>query len=263
MTAFDPELVLASLSGEAGVAWARQGADDADCALLGGIALDEPTRQAARELVARNRSEFLPSDPTGWIDDRCRELAAEPIRPGVNVRATDPEPVEAAARVCAAHDAVVEINAHCRQPEMCRAGAGESLLREPDRLARQIRAASAVGATVSLKCRAEIDGVDLPAVSRRAVTAGADAIHVDAMDTEGVVARIVAAVPETTVIANNGVRDRATVREYLAYGADAVSLGRPSDDPVVRRRVARAVHEWQTDRGPERPVSSSPGGGQP
>jgi hypothetical protein len=39
------------------------------------------------------------------------------------------------------------------------------------------------------------------------------------------------------------VRDRATVREYAGYGADAVSVGRPSDDPAVLRRVRRAVDD--------------------
>jgi len=34
------------------------------------------------------------------------------------------------------------------------------------------------------------------------------------------------------------------VREYLAHGADAVSVGRPSDDPVILRRVRAATEEW-------------------
>jgi tRNA-dihydrouridine synthase len=86
----------------------------------------------------------------------------------------------------------------------------------------------------------------LPSLARRLAAAGADAVHVDAMDNEGVVA-CVADACDAAVIANNGVRDRRTVREYLACGADAVSLGRPSDDPVVRQRVARAVREWFAD----------------
>lgn len=252
-------VALASLSGEADAAWAAAGADDAGLAVLGGIALDEPTRAAARELVERQRSEFLPADPVAWIDGQCERLADEAIRPGVNVRAASPEPIARAARACASHGAVIEINAHCRQPEICRAGAGETLLRNPERLREQVRTAAASGATVSLKCRAELDGVDLPAVCRTAVEAGADAIHVDAMDTEGIVARVAAAAPEATVIANNGVRGRTTVREYLAYGADAVSVGRPSDDPVVRRRVARAVREW--DDGRTRELESPAGEG--
>jgi tRNA-dihydrouridine synthase len=55
-----------------------------------------------------------------------------------------------------------------------------------------------------------------------------------------VVADVVAAT-DAFVIANNGVRDEPTVREYVGYGADAVSVGRPSDDPAVLSRVKRAV----------------------
>jgi tRNA-dihydrouridine synthase len=123
---------------------------------------------------------------------------------------------------------------------MCATGAGQTLLGEPDALAAQVDAAAGTGATVSVKVRTEVSGVDLPAVCARASGAGADILHVDAMDSEPVVADVVAAV-DAAVIANNGVRDRATVEEYLRYGADAVSVGRPSDDPVVLDRVQRAV----------------------
>jgi TIM-barrel protein len=239
-----PGLVLASLSGVADADWARAGAGEADLALLGGLALDEPSRAAARDLRARGREEFLPPSPFDWIDDRLAALADAPIRPGVNVRATDPEPVARAARVCARHDAVIEVNAHCRQSELCAVGCGETLLADTSRLADYVTAAADAGATTSVKLRAEVEGVDLPATASRLADAGADLLHVDAMDSEGVVALVADAAPGATVIANNGVRDRRTVREYLACGADAVSLGRPSDDPRVRRRVRAALREW-------------------
>ena len=45
---FRPRVALASLSGEADAQWARAGAAHVGCAFLGGIALDESTRAAAR-----------------------------------------------------------------------------------------------------------------------------------------------------------------------------------------------------------------------
>ena len=240
---FQPRLALASLSGESDAAWALDAVDDAGMAFLGGIALDDATREAARALVARDRNEFLPADPVAFVDDQLARLDDAPIRAGFNVRCATRDPSRAAARACADHDAVLEINAHCRQDEMCAVGAGESLLRDPDRLADQVAAAADEGATVSVKVRAELDGVDLPALARTAVAAGADVFHVDAMDSEHVVAEVVDAA-DLFVVANNGVRDAATTREYLAYGADAVSVGRPSDDPVVRERVSAAVTGW-------------------
>jgi len=238
-----PRLALASLSGESDAAWARQGAAYAGAAFLGGIALDEPTREAARALVGRDREEFLPADPIGFVDDQLAALADCPLRAGFNVRTATLGPLREAAAVCRDRDAILEINAHCRQDEMCAAGAGESLLRDGERLVEQVRAASAAGATVSVKVRTEVDGVALPALSARLDDAGADALHVDAMDSEAVVAAVVDAT-DAFVIANNGVRDAATVREYLDYGADAVSVGRPSDDPAVLERVHEATEAW-------------------
>lgn len=240
---FEPRLALSSLSGESDAEWAIAGSRWAGMAFLGGIAVDEPTREAARRMVTdRDRTEFLPEDPFAFIDTQLRTLSDLPIATGFNVRAVSHDALAKAATVCDDHDAVVEINAHCRQDEMCEVGAGEALLQEPDRLAEQVSVAAAE-APVSVKVRSEVPGVDLPALSERLADAGADYIHVDAMDSEPEIAAIVNRA-DAMVIANNGVRDRDTAWEYLEYGADAVSLGRPSDDPQVLRRVNRAVQDW-------------------
>ena len=240
-------LALASLSGAADADWARAGAEYADLAFLGGVALDADSRAAARDLVARGREEFLPADPLSFVESQLAVLDDAPVRAGVNVRSATLEPIREAAAVCAGHGAVLEINAHCRQEELCAAGCGETLLRDTERLAAAVAAASDAGATVSVKMRTEVAGVDLPATARAVVDAGADAVHVDAMDSEPVVADVAAA-SDASLLANNGVRDRETTWEYLAYGADGVSVGRPSDDPRVLRRVARAVEDWERRR---------------
>ena len=239
---FEPRLALASLSGVADASWARAGAAYAGAAFLGGIAVDEPTRTAARDLVDRGREEFLPPDPVAFVDTQLDALADVPLRAAVNVRAVEREPLARVAAVCARHGAVVELNAHCRQDEMCRAGAGEALLADTDRLCAQVRTVCRAGAPASVKLRAET-GVDLPALARRLAAAGTDILHIDAMDSEPVVERVASAT-DRFIVANNGVRDRATVREYLGYGADAVSVGRPSDSPAVLARVREAVDEF-------------------
>lgn len=235
-----PQLVAASLSGQSDAEWAIQASEYVDLAVLGGIAIDEQSRTAARDLVERDRAEFLPPDPIEWIDQQCSALADEPVRPGVNVRSATIEPVRLAAAVCAAHDAVLEVNAHCRQPELCAVGCGETLLADTERLAEYVGAAAEEGATVSVKVRAEVDDVNLPTVAHRVEEAGAAFIHVDAMDSEAIIADVRAAT-DATLIANNEVRGQESVREYLSYGADAVSVGRPSDNPVVLERVRSAV----------------------
>jgi len=240
---FEPRVALASLSGRSDVDWAEGGAPFAGCAFLGGIALDDATRRAARAMVKRDRTEFLPPNPHNFVYQQLRAMEEIPIRAGVNVRSAALAPIEDAADLCRNHGAILEINAHCRQEEMCDAGAGETLLCDPEKLCRQVEAATATGAAVSVKVRAEVDGVDLAALAPRLERAGADAIHVDAMDSEAVIADVVDA-SGLFVIANNEVRDAESVREYLEYGADAVSVGRSSDDPEVLAAVRNATHDW-------------------
>ena len=256
---FEPRLALASLSGQSDAAWAEAAVPHAGAAVLGGIALDEPARAAAEQMVAdRDRDEFLPDDPLAFVDDQLAALEDVPLLAGFNVRSVAAEPVREAAAVCADRGAVLEVNAHCRQAELCAAGCGETLLADTDRLTDQVAAAASAGATVSVKVRAEVPGVDLPSLAPALADAGAAVVHVDAMDSEPVIGEVVEALDGGAfVIANNGVRDRRTAHEYLALGADAVSVGRPSDDPAVLARVRAAVDEWFAARpappGVERP----------
>jgi TIM-barrel protein len=240
---FEPRLALASLSGESDAAWARSVENHIGAAFLGGIAIDESSRRAARRMVERDREEFLPDDPLAFIERELDTLDDAPIRAGVNVRSGSSAPIREAAEICRDHDAMLEINAHCRQDELCAVGCGETLLRDAHRLCEQVETAADTGATVSVKVRAEVDGVSLPDIARWVGAAGADVIHVDAMDSESVI-RDVADASELFVIANNGVRGEETAREYLKYGADAVSIGRPSDRPSLLRCVREAVDDW-------------------
>ncbi|WP_137291637.1 tRNA-dihydrouridine synthase [Natronorubrum halophilum] len=237
---FTPPLALASLSGEADADWASAGADYAGAAFLGGIAIDDGSRAAARDLRDRDRTEFLPADPIAFIDRELAALEGTPIQPAFNVRSATSDPIPDAARVCRDRGALLELNAHCRQDELCAVGCGETLLRDSDRLRAYVDRAAATGVTVGVKVRAEVPGVELPALARDLEAAGAAFVHIDAMDTESIVRDVVDATG-LFVIANNGVRDEATVREYVDYGADAVSVGRPSDNPVVLERVRDAV----------------------
>jgi TIM-barrel protein len=250
-----PRVVLASLSGESDAEWALAGAEYADAAILGGIALCERSRAAAREMVAdRDRAEFLPADPVTFVErqlERVRTATTDrnlEVRPGFNLRSTDATAIADAAAVCADHDAIAEINAHCRQEELRAVGCGESLLADTERLREFVEAAAGTGADVSVKVRTEVPGVDLPETARAIADSGAEAIHVDAMDSEPAIADVAEAAPDLFVIANNGVRDREKVHEYLAHGADAVSVGRPSDDPAVLERVRRATDGWFAER---------------
>lgn len=240
MPIIDPPVAIASLSGESDATWASRVADFVGAAFIGAVALDTPTRTAARLAVERGRDEFLPPDPFSFVEEQLELLVDEPIQPGVNVRASAPDPIERAAGICADHGAIIEINAHCRQPECTDRGCGQSLLSHPEELCAQVSAAASTGAPVSVKVRTEVTGVDLPGLASALATAGADIIHVDAMDSRPIVRDIVDTT-DAAVIANNNVRTAADVREFRSYGATAVSVGRASTDRRVLREVARAA----------------------
>lgn len=241
---FSPRLAIASLSGESDAEWARAASPLVGAAFLGGIAVDETARGAARQMVRdRDRKEFLPSDPVGFIASEFVALREYSLRPAINVRTTSVDPLRAVAQVCASEDAILEINAHCRQDEFCAVGCGESLLADTARLCTFVRVAAETGATVGVKVRAEVPGVDLRWTARNCNEAGASILHVDAMDSESVI-RDVREEFDGFLIANNGVRDRESAVQYLGFGADAVSVARPSDNRSILADVRRAVNEW-------------------
>ena len=241
-------LLAASLSGKSDAQWARTASPFVDGAILGGVAIDAKARAAARESIEdRNRNEFLPGDPVAFIDQQLEQLADVPLRPGVNVRTTTIEPLQNVADVCADHDAILEVNAHCRQRELRAAGCGEALLADTERLTTFVESAAVTDAAVSVKVRAEVPDVDLVETAKGVEAAGAEMIHIDAMDSETVVSDV-AAETDLFVVANNGIRGRETVREYFDYGADAVSVGRPSTMPRVLQRVRNAVDEWGSEQ---------------
>lgn len=254
MDEFAPRLVLASLSGESDADWAKAGSEYADAAVLGGIALDPRSRAAARKLVARGRTEFLPRDPAGFVDRQLAALEEDPIRPGINVRSATPDPLPEVAQICADRGGFLEINAHCRQDELRAVGCGETLLADTPRLAEYVRTATeAAEVPVGVKVRTEVPEVDLPALAECLEDAGATYLHVDAMDSEEVVADVTDAC-DLYVVANNGVRGREEVAEYRSHGADAISVGRPSNDPTVLARVREAVDREFASEGIEPPA---------
>jgi TIM-barrel protein len=231
-------LYAASLSGVADRGWATRLAPVVNRAIIGGIAIDADTRAAAAELRDRGRIEFLPADPIGWVVRMTRAPRAVPM--GVNIRACDPGAVSAVGRAIDTPRVWIELNAHCRQPEICAAGAGEHLLHAPQELAALVRAGATTGATVGVKVRAEVDGVDLRDVARVVEAAGGAFIHIDTMDDPAAIRRVATATG-LRVVANNGIRTAEDIAQAVAAGATAVSVGRPSTDTGAMRQIARAT----------------------
>ncbi len=204
---------------------ARAERHGAGMVFLGGYPGDEPTYRASRR-VARRRPEFsLP--PERLPDELSRVDVSVPV--AVNVRLTDPRAAAELAGDLAGLVDVLEVNAHCRQPELVEAGAGEALLEEPERLAELVEAVAEHDVRVSVKLRGPHPGY--PDALRELRDAPVDVLHVDAMKpgepTYDLRYVRQAARLNAEVIGNNSVRTPEDVDRMFEAGATAVSVGRP------------------------------------
>jgi len=144
-----------------------------------------PGQSGRRARPRRPRSLGVPPRGPARVDrSRTRPALRPPSVPASSTSEARPSSPFARRRRSAPSDAVCEVNAHCRQSELRAVGCGESLLRDIDRLAEYVAAVAETGATTSVKVRAEVPGVDLVAVTDAVADAGADWLHVDAMDSE-------------------------------------------------------------------------------
>jgi TIM-barrel protein len=205
-----------------------------DMVTMGGYSVDEPTIQAARYIQDRGRSEFVIEElellsflkkevsiikESGWSG-----------KVSINIRSTTTQPIINISKIQGVD--VVEINAHCRQPEILDVGSGQALLDEPGRLQKFIsRVVEDSKAQVSVKIRANVPGVDDIKISRVVEAAGADYLHVDAMMPGLNTAdyNVISSIKKNTsiyLIGNNSVKDIDSARKMLSAGADGISIAR-------------------------------------
>lgn len=126
---FKNPIVLAPMAGIVDSAFANQYASNAGLVVLGAFNLDEASIAVASKLAARGRKEFISDEPMELIKKEIRAVTSGSAV-AVNVRSTTLEPLIEAAKIVKEEGAILELNAHCRQPEMLEAGIGESLLHD-------------------------------------------------------------------------------------------------------------------------------------
>ncbi|MGB9927318.1 MAG: methanogenesis marker 9 domain-containing protein [Methanosarcina sp.] len=224
---FKNPIALAPMAGIADSAFANQYAGNAGLVVLGAFSLDEASIAVASKLVARGRKEFISDEPLELIKKEIR--AVKPgIAVAVNVRSAVLEPLIEAAKVVKAEGAILELNAHCRQPEMLEAGIGEALLNDLSRLSAWIKAIKETGVVLSVKVRANVvEDIELARIIDKS---GADIIHVDAMQ-EGYGPDLDAILDyrdatRLFLIGNNSIRDFEAAKDMFSRGADMVSVAR-------------------------------------
>ncbi len=200
--------------------------------VLGGYNLDDETNEAARKGIERGRKEFVSETPLEFLKTELE--AAKATATAVNVRAASLQPFLQAALIAKKFGAILEINAHCRQPEMLKLGVGEALLKDMTRLSEYVREIKRTGVVLSVKTRANVvNDVKLALALEKA---GADIIHIDAMPPQqglenqrGADIGVIKRVRNSTnlfIIGNNSIVDFKSAKEMFTHGADMVSLAR-------------------------------------
>ncbi len=221
--------------------------------VLGGYNLDDKTNDAAQKEIARGRKEFVSKEPMEFLESEL-EAAKGLTTIAVNVRAATIGPYIEAAHLAKKSGAILEINAHCRQPEMLELGAGEALLKDAPRLCEYIREIKKTGVVLSVKTRANV--VNDVELARAVQSAGADIIHIDAMpqngeiqDFPGADIRVIKRIRNSTdlfIIGNNSVVDFESAKEMFSHGADMVSVARAAhSEPGIIDHLVSEVSSFQ------------------
>jgi TIM-barrel protein len=223
---------IASMAGIVDARYVLERAGHIGFAFIGGYSIDAPTMAAAREMAAGgDRKEFLAEDPAMELKAQAALMEKSDVILGINLRGSSPESFRALAK--AVGDKVVyEIDAHCRQPAMIAAGAGEFYLKNPDRLTAAVRALKEEGVTVSVKIRVGV-AADDRALAVALWKAGADILHIDLMDAGAAKIRQIRNSCPLLIIANNSITSFDRMREMFSHGADLVSLARQSDERTL------------------------------
>lgn len=242
-------IALASMAGITDSRFAA-GFRNAGLVILGGYNLDEKTNDAARKETARGRTEFVSDKPMEFIEKEL-EASKGTTTIAVNVRAASLPPYKEAANLAKKYGAILEINAHCRQPEMTALGAGEALLKDVPRLCEYVAEIKKTGVVLSVKTRANVvNDVELALALEKA---GADIIHIDAMHPQGIDIGVIKRVRNLTklfIIGNNSVVDFESAKEMFSHGADMVSVARAvRANPEIINQLVFDVSSLQTMTG--------------
>jgi putative methanogenesis marker domain 9 len=140
--------------------------------------------------------------------------------------------------------AILEVNAHCRQPEMEAVGAGQCLTRDLAKLSDWIQEIKHTDVPLSVKVRAGV--VNDIELAKTIGKAGADAIHIDTMDSGPSLVKKIRNVTTLKIIANNSIVDYQSAHKMFSMGADYVSVARAAmAGDVVLSEMLAEIQSYQ------------------
>lgn len=204
-----------------------------DVATLGGYSLDEPTIDASKKIIGRGRKEFdFPLDEI--FSHIEREVISiknvhRDVKVSANVRATTPQPIIEVGNINNLD--IVEINCHCRQEEILSIGCGQEMLKRDDLNEFISQVVDNVDSEVSVKIRANVEGIDTLDIANVIEDAGADYLHIDAMkkgvfEADWELLRDICSEVGIKVIGNNSVNSVENVEKMISTGVGGFSIAR-------------------------------------
>ncbi len=204
-----------------------------DVATLGGYSLDAPTIEASDKIIKRGRKEFhFPLDEIfSHIEKEVASIKSmhKDVKVSANVRSTTPQPIIEVGNINGLD--IVEINCHCRQEEILAVGCGQEMLKRDDLGNFISKIVNDVDCEVSVKIRANVEGVNTLDIAKIIEDAGADYLHIDAMkkgvfDADYNLLKSVCDVSDIKVIGNNSVNSSENVKKMINTGVYGFSIAR-------------------------------------
>lgn len=190
--------------------------------ILGGFNADLMAMEAARKVVARGRKEFLFDSPIEGIESEVAKISGRKVF-AVNVRSSSLNGFLDVADIVRRYGGIVEINAHCRQPELIEAKCGMWLMKHPKDLFTIVKETSAIAPT-GVKLRNSENCVE---VAKLAFEAGAVYVHVDAMIPGGLCDfEVVKRISQLGITIGNNSVNSLEMAEKMAEVAHLVSAAR-------------------------------------
>lgn len=202
-------------------------------ATLGGYSLDATTLEASKKIIERGRKEFdFPLEEIfSHIENEVASIKKvhKDVKVSANVRATTPQPIIEVGKIKDLD--IVEINCHCRQEEIIAIGCGQEMLKRSDLEQFISQVVKGVDCEVSVKIRANVDGIDTLNVARQIENAGADYLHIDAMkkgilDADYDLVKEICDNTKIKVIGNNSLNSPSNIEKMIGTGVYGFSIAR-------------------------------------
>lgn len=207
-----------------------------DIVTIGGYNSDFETFKAGLENSTKNRREFLtcPHHLSDEISEQVDIIKKyNPSWKGfinVNIRGTKAESFKILENNKDID--ILEVNAHCRQESTVNAGAGQALLKNVKNLESILEeVTSHKNYDISVKIRANVDGVDTMQIVEAIESYDIKYIHVDAtnpgiMEADYNIINKISNNTNMHLIGNNSVNSHEDYMQMINNGADSVSVAR-------------------------------------